>query len=296
MAVEGSVCVKYFNRDVLFLHIAVMLFGLSGVVGRFVDLPATAVAGGRVIFSSILLLLLCLVTRTGLKLDSRRDYLLAVFAGIMLAIHWTSFFQSIQLSSVAIGTITFSTFPLFLIFLEPLLFRERFSLKNLVCAMILLAGVTITIPEFSMGNQVTVGLLWGMLSSFSYAIITLCNRYLSRSYAGSVVCLYEQGTAAVVLLPFLLGAQAVWTVQNVVGVGIIGIACTTLAYSLYVAAQKRLKAQTVGIISGMETVYGIVYALLFLKEVPTLRELLGGAVILSVALVFSLGNREEKAN
>lgn len=287
---------KHFNRDVLFLHIAVMLFGLSGVVGRFVDLPATAVAGGRVIFSSILLLLLCLVTRTGLKLGSRRDYLLAVFAGIMLAIHWTSFFQSIQLSSVAIGTITFSTFPLFLIFLEPLLFRERLSLKNLVCAMILLAGVTITIPEFSMGNQVTVGLLWGMLSSFSYAIITLCNRYLSRSYAGSVVCLYEQGTAAVVLLPFLIGAQAVWTVQNVVGVGIIGIACTTLAYSLYVAAQKRLKAQTVGIISGMETVYGIVYALLFLKEVPTLRELLGGAVILSVALVLSLGNQEEKAN
>lgn len=287
---------KYFNRDVLFLHIAVMLFGLSGVVGRFVDLPATAVAGGRVIFSSILLLLLCLVTRTGLKLDSRRDYLLAVFAGIMLAIHWTSFFQSIQLSSVAIGTITFSTFPLFLIFLEPLLFRERLSLKNLVYAMILLAGVTITIPEFSMGNQVTVGLLWGMLSSFSYAIITLCNRYLSRSYAGSVVCLYEQGTTAVVLLPFLLGAQAVWTVQNIVGVGIIGIACTTLAYSLYVAAQKRLKAQTVGIISGMETVYGIVYALLFLKEVPTLRELLGGAVILSVALVLSLGNQEEKAN
>ena len=287
---------KHFNRDVLFLHIAVMLFGLSGVVGCFVDLPATAVAGGRVIFSSVLLLLLCLVTRTGLKLGSRRDYLLAVFAGIMLAIHWTSFFQSIQLSSVAIGTITFSTFPLFLIFLEPLLFRERLSLKNLVCAMILLAGVTITIPEFSMGNQVTVGLLWGMLSSFSYAIITLCNRYLSRSYAGSVVCLYEQGTAAVVLLPFLLGAQAVWTVQNVVGVGIIGIACTTLAYSLYVAAQKRLKAQTVGIISGVETVYGIVYALLFLKEVPTLRELLGGAVILSVALVLSLGNQEEKAN
>ena len=273
-----------------------MLFGLSGVVGRFVDLLATAVAGGRVIFSSVLLLLLCLVTRTSLKLGSRRDYLLEVFAGIMLAIHWTSFFQSIQLSSVAIGTITFSTFPLFLIFLEPLLFRERLTLKNLVCAMILLAGVTITIPEFSMGNQVTVGLLWGMLSSFSYAIITLCNRYLSRSYAGSVVCLYEQGTTAVVLLPFLLGAQAVWTVQNIVGVGIIGIACTTLAYSLYVAAQKRLKAQTVGIISGMETVYGIVYALLFLKEVPTLRELLGGAVILSVALVFSLGNQEEKAN
>ena len=68
----------------------------------------------------------------------------------------------------------------------------------------------------------------------------------------------------------------------------MGCVCTAFAYSLYVSAQKGVKAQTAGIISGMETVYGIVYALLFLGEVPSVREIVGGTVILAVALTSSL--------
>lgn len=68
----------------------------------------------------------------------------------------------------------------------------------------------------------------------------------------------------------------------------IGFVCTVIAYSLYVSAQKGVRAQTAGIISGMETVYGIIFAFVFLREVPTVRELIGGAVILGVALYSSL--------
>ena len=71
-------------------------------------------------------------------------------------------------------------------------------------------------------------------------------------------------------------------------VAAIGFVCTTIAYSLYVSAQKGVRAQTAGIISGMETVYGIIFAFVFLQEVPTVRELIGGAVILGVALYSSL--------
>ena len=73
----------------------------------------------------------------------------------------------------------------------------------------------------------------------------------------------------------------------------IGLVCTAVAHSLYVAAQKKVKAQTAGVISGMETVYGILFALLFLGEVPGVRELLGGAVILGTA-VFSSCTASEK--
>lgn len=205
-----------------------------------------------------------------------------------MAIHWTTFFQAIQVSSVAIGTITFSTFPLFLTFLEPLLFHEKIRGRNILGAAVLLIGVLITIPSFSMENQVTIGVLWGMLSSFCYAIMTLSNRYLSSAYPGKTLCLYEQGTAAVVLLPALLLVEVNWTVQTAAGIAVIGFVCTVFAYSLYVAAQKNVKAQTAGMISGMETVYGIVYAWIFLGEVPGIRELIGGAIILGVALLFSV--------
>ena len=276
------------KRDILYLNLAVMMFGIAGVIGQYVEVASVMVALGRVICSSIILLVISLVKKESLKLESKKDYALIIFAGAVLALHWTSFFQSIQVSSVAIGTITFSTFPLFLTFLEPLIYREKLSVRSVVSAIVLLIGVIITIPEFSMENQVTIGIVWGMLCSLTYAIITLANRYFSSKYQGRIVSLYEQGTAAIVLLPSLFFVKATWRTQDIIGVALIGCICTAFAYSLYISAQKKVKAQTAGLISGMETVYGILYAFVLLSEIPTVREIIGGVVILSVGLYSSL--------
>lgn len=276
------------TNSVLLLHLSVMLFGLSAVLGQFVDAPAAVIAGGRVLWSSAALLLFSLVKKSSLKLRCKKDYSVALAAGVVLAIHWTTFFQSIQTASVAIGTITFSAFPLFLTFLEPLVFREPLRPRNVVTALVLLAGVGITIPDFSLENQVTVGILWGLVCALSYAVLSLANRYLAGRYPAQTVCLYEQGTAAVVLLPALLFSRTTWSLPNFAGIAAIGLICTAIAHSLYVAAQRHVKAQTAGIISGMETVYGILFALLFLGEIPGPRELIGGAVILGVAVFSSL--------
>lgn len=283
---------KTFNQNILFLHIAVMLFGLSGVVAQFVEIPAVLVALGRVICSSLLLLLIAVFKKDSLRLQSKKDYALIIFTGAVMAVHWTTFFQSIQVSSVAIGTITFSTFPLFLTFLEPVVFHEKLKKQSIFSAVILFIGVLITIPEFSMANNTTIGIIWGMICSFTYAVMTLANRYFSAHYAGRIICLYEQGTAAIVLLPAFFIVRASWRIPDIAGVAFVGFICTAFAYSLYVSAQNGVKAQTAGIISGMETVYGILYALLFLGEVPSGRELIGGAVILGVAMHSSLKTDE----
>lgn len=85
--------------------------------------------------------------------------------------------------------------------------------------------------------------------------------------------------------------ETAWQAKDIAGVAFVGFICTAFAHSLYVTAQKSVKAQTAGIISGMETVYGIVYALLFLGEIPSIRELAGGAVILGVAMYSSLKSK-----
>ena len=216
------------RKNVILLHIAVMCFSCSGVIGQYVQVPAVQVAMGRVICSSLLLLAISLVCKDKLTLDSKKDYGLMILTGVVMAIHWSSFFQSIQTSSVAIGTITFSTFPLFLTFLEPLLFHEKIRGKNILNALILLMGVLITIPEFSVENKVTIGILWGMLASFTYAVMTLSNRYFSSRYKGRTICLYEQGTAAVALLPALGLVKAEGRPVDFAGVVTIGFLCRAI--------------------------------------------------------------------
>ena len=269
------------------LHLAVMLFGLSGVIGRIVHVSPLTLAGGRVLCSSAVLFFLLRLRRQSLKALSRTDTLLTLLAGLLLTLHWTSFFESVQTASVAIGTITYSTFPLFLLILEPLLYHEKMSLRNALLSLGLLCGVLITVPEFSFSNRTTLGILWGMRSSVTYALLTLVNRRLSRSYSGTWVSFREQGTAAVLLLPLLRRRRESVAPANVLGIAAIGFLCTALGFSLFVSAQKHVSAQTAGIVAGMETVYGILFAGLFIGEYPSLREVLGGLLILSMAFLAS---------
>lgn len=271
------------QKSILTLHLAVMLFGLSGVAAKYVGASAVLVTFGRSAVSACLLLLFLIVKKEPLRLIRAKDALILAAAGFVLAAHWTTFFQSIKTASVAIGTITFSTYPLFLTFLEPLLFREKFKRISLVYAVLLLAGVLITIPDFSLTDSTTLGILWGMAGSLTYAALTLMNRTLSARYSGAKICLYEQAAAAAALLPAVLAMGERPAPADLAGIAAIGAVCTALAFSLFVSAQRHIRAQTAGIIAGMESVYGIVFAWLLLGAAPTLRECIGGAVILGTA-------------
>ena len=268
------------KKEVGLLHLAVMLFGLAGVIGKFVTLPAILITFGRVSFSSIFLLIIILIKKEKVRLSNKKDYILIIAAGIVMALHWFTFLQAIQLSTVAIGTITFSTFPLFVTFLEPLVYHEEFRIKNIMIALTMFAGVIITIPEFSLNNQITLGIFIGLIGSLSYAVLCLMNRYFAGKYTGRTICLYEQGIAAIILLPSLLIVKASITKLDLFALIFLGVICTAVAHSIYVSSLKKVKVQTAGIISGMESVYSIIFAIFLLHEIPGVKELLGGVMFI----------------
>ena len=92
------------RKSVLMLHIAVMLFGLSGVIAKFASVSSVTVTWGRVACSSCLLLVVMLVKKESFRLQSKKDALILIIAGLVLAAHWTTFSQFIKTASVAIGT------------------------------------------------------------------------------------------------------------------------------------------------------------------------------------------------
>lgn len=275
------------RKGLLFTHFAVLLFGLAGVIGKAVTLPAILVTFGRVAFSSVALLIFMKLKKEPFRLGCMRDYRLMFLGGGIMAIHWWSFMQSIQCSTVAIGTITFSTFPLFVTFLEPILYREPFRFKSLYTSILLLIGVFIMVP-FGGEQQVTLGILWGMVSSFTYAGLSLLNRRLSGVYSGRTICFYQQGFACLLLLPALWLVPAQPTATDIVAIAILGILCTAVAHTLFITGLGFIKVQTAGIISGMESVYAVILAGLLLGELPTLKEIMGGGIILATTLYSSL--------
>lgn len=273
------------RRAVFSVNFAVLLFGLAGLFAKWIHLPAIGITFGRVLFSSLALGIYLLVRKQSFRFANRRDLLFLILAGVILALHWWAFLESIQLSSVAIGTITFSSFPLFVTFLEPLLFHRKPEIRNIILAIIILIGVLITIPEFSLESRMFIGILIGMISALAYAMLTIMNKSITARYSGTVTAFYEQTTAAVVLFPFILRARLQPSASDIGLLLFLGVVTTALAHTLFISSLRSIPAQLAGICSSMETVYGILFAFIFLGEVPSVREIVGAAIIVAAVVL-----------
>ncbi len=279
------------TKSLLQIHVAVLLFGIAGLFGRYISQPAVIITLGRVFFAALSIMALFRLRGTQMSLKNGKDAAVLIVAGVILAFHWTSFFASIQASTVAIGVLTFSTYPLFVTFIEPLIFGYKLKISDIACALAMFAGVCIIVPEFRMANSSTEGIIWGMCSSFSYAVISLINRKYALKYSGSLIALYEQGTSAVALLPALFILKPAVTAADIWPMLLLGVVFTAGAHSLFISGMKHVRAQTAGMISSLESPYGIAAAALVFSEIPQLNEVIGGAVILAAALWSTLKSR-----
>lgn len=268
------------NKSLMNIHLSVFLFGLSGLFGKLLSLPSIIIVLGRVFFSSIFLLIIIFYLKKDMKLKQKRHGFYLVIMGSILAIHWSTFFMSIQVSTVAIGLLTFSTFPVFVTFLEPYFFKEKIKLPDVVIAIITFLGVVLVIPKFELGNNLTQGVILGVVSGFTYAILSMLNRKYVKEYSSSIIAFYEQFVATIVLIPFLFLQEYTFNIREIILIIILGIVFTGISHLLFIDGLRNTKTQTAGIISSLEPVYGIIFAALLLKEIPTLREILGGMIIL----------------
>lgn len=276
------------HKNLIAIHLAVLLFGVSGVFGKLLALPPMMIVLGRVFFAALFLLVLLFYLQKAIRLKQLKDYGILALLGLILALHWVTFFQSIQLSTVAVGLLTFSTFPVFATFLEPLFFKEPLKRSSIILAIITFFGVALVIPQFELGNQTTQGALWGIASGLTFAILSIMNRKYVQNYSSLVIAFYQSSWAMVVLLPFLPAflSNTTHVIQgkDILLLVLLGVVFTALAHALFIRGLSSVKAQTAGIIASLEPVYGMLFALILVNEIPTLRVLAGGAIILGATL------------
>lgn len=275
------------HRAVLQLHTAVLLFGFAGLFGKLVSESPVVIVFGRTIIAAGVLIFIIKARGNTLKPVSVRDWVGFGGMGVLLALHWLSFFQSIRVSTVSIGLLTYAGFPVFVTLLEPLLFRTRLAVKDLVYLFFVVAGLLVIVPEFSLANRMTAGVFWGVMSGLSFAVLTLLNKIYSRRYSPLNIAFWQDGIAALLLLPVVLIVPRSLSVTDVVYLLLLGIFCTALAHTLFIHSMRQVRAFTAGIAASLEPVYGIILALIILREVPALRTVIGGLIILIVVALIS---------
>lgn len=283
------------TRNLAEIHLSVVLFGLTGLFGKFISLPAPHIVLGRVFFASVSMGLYFFFRKKDVRLARGADYAAMAAVGAVLALHWTAFYLSVKLSTVAIGVLTFAAYPIFVTFLEPFFFREKLRGADVLAAFVMFGGVLLVVPRTGAGPDMTSGMIWGMVGSVSYAVMSLLNRKFVSRYEGSVVAFYEQGTAALLMLPILLFDRPHASSLDWALLAVLGVVLTGVAHSLFISGMRSVRAQTAGVIASLESVYGIAAAALLIGEFPTLRELAGGAVILGTAFVSTLRSSREGA-
>ena len=280
---------------IISILVALPFVSLTSLFGKFLTIAPLLIVQGRSIFAFGTLLIALVFMRKKLFFKDYREWIWLMVSGSILGIHWIAFFEAIQVSTVAIGLLSFASYPLFTTLLEPLFFKEVLRRQNVVEALIVICGLAIMAtsseePNAIISGSVIQGLLWGLLAGFGFSVLTLLNRGYVRNHSPLLLTCWQNGFAALVLLPWSLSESWIISGKEWSLLFILGVICTVGGHTLLINGLRHVKAQIASLlIAGLEPVGAIVFALFLLGEIPSLQTLLGGLLI--VGTTFLITNR-----
>lgn len=277
-------------------HITALLFGLTGIFGALIHASASVITFGRAAFALLALAVFAhLQDRALLRGLNLRKLSIYALSGLMLAAHWVTFFIAIKVGGVAVATLGFASFPAFITLLDMAVFRDRPHLAEALLLLLVTLGLVLVTPSFELANQGTVGLLWGLASGLSFALLAMTNRRATDGRNGVQVVFWQNATVAAIMAPFavfdLVDLGAIdWT-----HLAILGVLCTAVSQALFVKSLKGLNARSAGMIISLEPVYAIACAWWLFHEAPSWRMLAGAALIVLAILMSAQGEGKRVA-
>jgi drug/metabolite transporter (DMT)-like permease len=270
------------RNALLAAHIAAVLFGLTGILGHMIEADASLITFGRATFAFIALGFVAGLKGTRLldALKWRNIPVLALTGGL-LAAHWLTFFVAVKVGGVAVATLGFASFPAFIALIDLSVFRERIGVVESALLLMVTTGLVLVVPSFDLLDSSTVGLLWGLASGLSFALLAVANRRRPAGMNAMQVSFWQNVVVAVVVAPLgfsHLGSTSLGA-PDWVNLALLGVFCTGLSQFLFVKSLEGLEASTAGMIIALEPVYAIACAALLFDEQPSLRMAAGAALI-----------------
>lgn len=272
---------------ILEINLAMIFVGTSGALGRYVDLPVPVTIAARGILAFMGLLLFCKWKGISLKVSSNHRGIV-LLSGILMGLHWITYFYALQWSSVAIGMLSLFTYPVITAFLEPFLLKTKFEKIHLLLGFMVLCGIYFLSPDFNLQDSNTLAIGIGVFSAFCYAVRNLILKVKVKDYHGSTLMVYQTGIIGFLLLPAFYFVDIAIVLDQWKGLLALATITTAIGHTLFLMTFKHFSMTTVSILSSIQPVYGILIGAIFLKEIPELSTVFGGILILGSVVIESI--------
>ena len=272
---KSYICPKFWTlenlhlRSHLKLHFIVILYGFTAILGKLITLPAPQLVFYRMLIAVIAFYLFLKWKNTDLSI-SRMQFFKLFGIGIIVAVHWITFFGAIQLSNISVTLGCFATTTLFTSLLEPFFFRKRINVVEVLIGLLIIFGLYLI---FRFETRYFLGMIVALISAILAALFTVLNKKLVSHQKASVISFYEMmgGVAGIAIYLFFSGwtqtsVMALPTFSDWVYLLILGIVCTAYAFAVTVDIMKHLSAYVVTLTINLEPVYGILMAYFIFGE------------------------------
>ncbi len=281
-------------RAQLQIHFCVVLWGFTAILGKLITLAALPLVWWRML---IVVGVLAMLPRVWRGLRAMPARLLASYAGIgiLVALHWLTFYGAIKLANASVAATCIALATVFTAIVEPWLARTRFSRRDLALGIAVLPGVALVVG--GVPHEMRIGIIVGAVSALLVALFGSLNKRLVEHGDPLTVTAIELGAGTLALtalapaMPWLFPAFAgdvfaLPPTQDIAWLLVLALACTLLPFALSLVALRHMSAFSAQLAVNLEPVYAIVLAILLLGEQRELAPLFYAGVAIILAAVF----------
>ncbi len=255
-------------KNYLLLHFIVLIWGFTAILGKLISINAIPLVWYRMLIATGFIVFFFLIKKKSFAITKQATWKFLI-TGIIIALHWITFFKAIKVSNVSVALVTMSTGAFFTSLTEPLLFKRKINLTEIILGILIISGLYVI---FSFESKYTLGIIYALISSLLSALFSVLNGLFVKKYEPGLISLYQL-FFGVLGITILLAAEGKFTseffqlsLNDWLYLLILGSLCTSYAFIASVKVMKYVTPFTVMLTINLEPVYAIILALIIFKE------------------------------
>lgn len=286
-------------KNYLHLHVLVFIAGFTAILGQLISIDAIPLVWYRMLFALVFIGVYVLISQAKIRIPLKSVLKLS-FAGIIIALHWITFFGSIKMSNVSIALAMFSTGAFFASLLEPLIYKRKIIGYEIFFGILVILGVyIITQSEL----QYLLGIILGVVSAFLSSFFAVLNGKFSEKHTATVISFYEFISGVAFITIYLIFSESGFNadffmlhVSDIIYLLILASICTAYAFIASVYVMRYISPYTVVLTYNLEPVYGIILAIIIFpeKENMSLNFYIGAAIVITVVMLNGILKNSKK--